>query len=102
MQTTPTESPKTQVPAGTDSVEQQRELAIKRIREKDAFRMHLLTYVLVNAMLVLIWATTGAGYFWPIWVMAVWGIGVVLNGYTAYRGNAISEEQIEQEMKKLP
>jgi hypothetical protein len=102
MQTISTEHPRTQTPAGPDTLEHQRELAIKRIKEKQAFKMHLLAYVLVNTMLVLIWATTGAGYFWSIWVIGIWGIGVVLNGYTAYRGNDISEEQIEREMKRLP
>ena len=43
-----------------------------------------------------------SGYFWPIFVMAAWGVGVVINGYTAYRGNAITEEGIEREMKTLP
>ena len=50
----------------------------------------------------MIWAITGAGYFWPIYVMLAWGTGVVIHGYTAYRGNTITEEQIEREMKSLP
>ena len=29
------------------------------------------------ALLVVIWALTGAGYFWPIWPMLGWGIGVL-------------------------
>ena len=78
-----------------------RERATERLKSKREFRTHLVMYVLVNAMLVVVWATTGAGYFWPIFVMAFWGIGVVMNGYTAYRGDAITEEQIEREMKSL-
>jgi uncharacterized ion transporter superfamily protein YfcC len=84
------------------NVEQRRELAIKRLKEKNDFKVHLLVYLVVNAMLVLIWAFTGAGYFWPIWVLAFWGIGVVLNGYTVYRGNQVTEAQIQREMNKLP
>ena len=34
-------------------------------------------YVLVMAMLIGIWAVTGMGYFWPIWPMMGWGIGIV-------------------------
>jgi len=30
----------------------------------------------VNVALVCIWAATGAGYFWPIWPLIGWGIGV--------------------------
>ena len=41
-----------------------------------SFRMHLAIYVLVNVMLVGIWAAGGGGYFWPIWPILGWGIGV--------------------------
>ena len=37
---------------------------------------HVRAYVSVSVMLVAIWALTGAGYFWPIWPMLGWGIGV--------------------------
>ena len=33
-------------------------------------------YLLVMAMLIGIWAATGMGYFWPIWPMMGWGIGL--------------------------
>jgi hypothetical protein len=29
----------------------------------------LVAYVVINAFLVGIWATTGQGYFWPGWVL---------------------------------
>ena len=38
---------------------------------------HVRAYVSVSVMLVAIWALTGAGYFWPIWPILGWGIGVV-------------------------
>ena len=33
-------------------------------------------YVGVSVMLVAIWALTGAGYFWPVWPILGWGVGV--------------------------
>ena len=44
------------------------------------FRQHLSVYLAVNALLVAIWALTGAGYFWPVWPFMGWGIAVVLHG----------------------
>lgn len=44
------------------------------------FRIHLAVYVAVNAMLVLIWATSshaGGGIPWPVWPAFGWGIGVI-------------------------
>jgi len=41
---------------------------------------HVRAYVSVSLMLVGIWALTGAGYFWPIWPILGWGIGVLADG----------------------
>jgi hypothetical protein len=35
-------------------------------------------FVRVSLLLVAIWAVTGAGVFWPAWVMAWWGLFLVL------------------------
>ena len=45
--------------------------------ERREFSHHLRTYLWVMALLVAIWALTGAGYFWPIWPALGWGIGVM-------------------------
>lgn len=44
------------------------------------FRTHLTFYLLVNVFLIGIWAAGGAGYFWPIWPMLGWGIGLAAHG----------------------
>jgi len=38
------------------------------------------TYVPVISLLVVIWAVTGAGYFWPIWPALGWGVALLLPG----------------------
>ena len=40
-------------------------------------RVHLRTYLVVNVLLIAIWAASGGGYFWPIWPILGWGIGVI-------------------------
>jgi len=82
--------------------EERREAAKKRIKEKDDFKVHVAVYLAVNIMLVGIWWFTGGGYFWPIFPILGWGVGVVINGYVAYRGNIYSEEAIQREMRGLP
>ena len=84
------------------STASRREQAIKRLKAKSEFKVHLVVYLTVNAMVVLVWALTSSGYFWPIWPIAGWGIGVVMHGYTVYWGSVFTEEQIEREMKSLP
>jgi hypothetical protein len=46
-------------------------------RERRELRDHVRSYVAVMALLLVIWALTGAAYFWPIWPILGWGIGVV-------------------------
>jgi hypothetical protein len=41
-----------------------------------AHSAHVRAYVLVSLGLVAIWALTGTGYFWPLWPIMGWGIGV--------------------------
>lgn len=36
-------------------------------------------YLAVSLLMILIWASTGMGYFWPAWPMLGWGIGVVVS-----------------------
>jgi hypothetical protein len=44
-------------------------------------RAHATSYLLVMVMLVAIWLlTTPGGYFWPIWPMLGWGIGLASHG----------------------
>jgi hypothetical protein len=35
-------------------------------------------FVQVNVLLVAIWAVSGAGYFWPAWVMVWWGFALAM------------------------
>ncbi|WP_067692438.1 DUF1707 domain-containing protein [Nocardia jejuensis] len=35
-------------------------------------------WVFVNALCVLIWVATGAGYFWPFWVAVPWGLALFI------------------------
>ncbi|MFN2617801.1 MAG: DUF1707 domain-containing protein [Thermoleophilaceae bacterium] len=39
-------------------------------------RVHLQVFVMVQLLLVCIWALTGMGYFWPVWPLLGWGIGL--------------------------
>ena len=78
-----------------------REQAIRRLKKKRDFQGHLLVYVLVNAFIVAIWAVTGSGFFWPIFPIIGWGIGVVLNAWDVYRADELDEDRIRREMEML-
>jgi 2TM domain len=64
---------------------QRREAAIKRVKAKRGFRLHVAIYALVNLLLIVIWALTGAGYFWPIWPILGWGIAVGVHYWAMFQ-----------------
>jgi hypothetical protein len=79
-----------------------RERAIKRLKKRRDFYGHLFVYTLVNGVLVAIWAVANVhGFFWPIYPILGWGIGVVLNAWDVYRKETFSEEQIQREIGHL-
>jgi hypothetical protein len=45
-------------------------------RAREGLRAHATSFLLVNLLLIGIWAASGAGYFWPIWPLLGWGIGL--------------------------
>jgi class 3 adenylate cyclase len=53
---------------------------------RTSIRIHATIYVLVNLMLIGIWAASGGGYFWPIWPILGWGIGVGAHAAPALAG----------------
>jgi hypothetical protein len=82
--------------------DERREAAIRRLKAKRGFLQNLVSYVIVNGFLVAIWAFSGAGYFWPIWVMAGWGIGLVSHAWAVYGRTGITEQDVQREMQKGP
>jgi hypothetical protein len=84
-----------------DQHDERRSAAIARITDKRSFRTHALVYCAVNALLVIIWAASGAGYFWPIWPIAGWGIALASQAWQSYGQKPISEAEIIEEMHSL-
>jgi hypothetical protein len=81
--------------------EELRSEALKRIKKKRDFAGHLAAYVVINAFLVGVWYFTGREYFWPVWVMIGWGIGLVLNAWEVFLRRPVTESDVTREMEKL-
>lgn len=79
----------------------EREQAIRRVKAQRDFKAHIVVYLVVNAALVGIWAASGAGFFWPIFVIGGWGIGLLFHWWSAYHeARPISQDDIQREMGK--
>lgn len=75
-----------------------RALAIRRIKTRREFMMHLGTYIIINAFLIAIWAMGSRTGFWPMWVLIGWGLGLAFHGWWAFFGSPITEGDIRREM----
>lgn len=77
-----------------------RRRAEKRLEDKRGLTAHLVAYVSVNLVLVAIWWVTGAGFFWPVFPILGWGIGLAFHVWAVLWPTA-SEQQIQAEMERL-
>jgi len=82
------------------SDERLRSRALDRLKRKAEFRANLLAYVLVNSFLVVVWALTGADFFWPVFPLLGWGIGLAFHAREAY-GRGPTEDKIRREMDRI-
>jgi 2TM domain len=85
---------------GPDTVADERKEARRRLQARRDFTNHLVAYVVVNAFLIGVWAFSGAGYFWPIWVIGGWGIGLALHAWDVFGRKPITEADIDEELKR--
>jgi hypothetical protein len=77
----------------------EREAARRRLQAKRDFVSHAVTFVVVNAFLVGVWACTGAGYFWPAWIIGAWGVGLILHAWEVFLRRPVTEADIDAELQ---
>ena len=78
--------------------------ASKIVEEKKGFYIHFAIYIGVNILLVIIWATTGAGFPWFVFPLGGWGIGVLfhfLGVFVFSRPSNWERREIEKEVERL-
>lgn len=77
-----------------------RRRAVRRLEAKRGLMAHALAYVMVNLLLIAIWYTTSRGFFWPVFPLFGWGIGLAFNAWDVL-WPAPGQRQIEAEMDRL-
>ncbi|TDH26215.1 2TM domain-containing protein [Segetibacter sp. 3557_3] len=70
-------------------------------RRRASFKWNLRSYVILNVLFVIVWYfSSGPGsYYWPIWPMLGWGIGLASHYFSAYHEGRFNT--IEKEYDKL-
>lgn len=84
-----------------DSASQRdRDIAKNRIEKRRNLSGGFVAYLVINAFLVGVWLLTGRGYFWPAWIIAGWGVGMLLGLWDYLRG-PVTEADIEREVRRM-
>lgn len=79
--------------------------AQKRVEEIKGFYGNLVSYILVNLMLMVINLVTSPAYLWFFWPLLGWGIGVAIHGLIVFNclpflGKEWEEQKIKEFMDK--
>ena len=79
------------------------EKARKRVLELKGFYSNLVTYLVVNAGLIVINLVTNPGSLWFYWVSIFWGIGVLIHAAKTFilKGKFLGEEWEEKKIKEI-
>ncbi|GAA1990215.1 2TM domain-containing protein [Catenulispora subtropica] len=71
-----------------------------RVEKKRKYRADLVAYVVINAFLIVVWAITGRGYFWPGWVLGAWGVFLLLSAWDLFFRREVTHEDVERELRR--
>ncbi len=89
---------------GFVSEDELRKRAKKKLSARRELTQHLLSYILVNLFLWLLYLATWQGFAWPLFVTCGWGIGLVSHLSDYYfkhgKGAARRAADIEQEVRR--
>lgn len=82
-----------------------REQALRSLKKRRDFHTHAFVYLTINALVWGIWviigATSGGWFPWPLWVTLGWGIGLVFNAWDVYVRRPITESELQREIERL-
>jgi hypothetical protein len=83
--------------------EELRQLAHRRVENRQGFIIHAVLFVAVNFALYGIWRLTGAHYPWFLWPLFGWGIGLVGHALSLAfgPGSASEERAFDRELRRL-
>lgn len=85
------------------SDEELRREAVESLKRKRGFLNYVVVYVVVNLAVVVVWAISGRGYYWPGWVLLGTTIGLIFSWWNTYGkgGRAITDQAVQDEMKRM-
>jgi signal transduction histidine kinase len=86
-----------QPPSERGIVYDERAAAIMRLRRRRGLLTHCAIFGVVQMALIIVWAVSGFGYFWPGWTIFGWGLILALHASLAILRQPITELAVTRE-----
>ena len=79
------------------------EKARKRVQEIKGFYSNLISYILINVLLIIINLVTSPGSLWFYWVTIFWGIAIVIHAVKTFvlKGKFLGEEWEQKKIREI-
>ena len=74
--------------------------ARRRAHMKIGFMWHLAVFILVNAGLVAINLNYNPDYYWFVWPLCGWGVGLILHAFATYGTSGMTEDMVDKEIER--
>lgn len=73
----------------------------RRRAAEGSLRIHAAVFVLIQLLLVAVWASTGAGFPWFVFPLLGWGAGLAAHAYAVRAwSSAATEAEAAQEVRR--
>jgi 2TM domain len=72
-------------------------LQIQRWRD---FGSQIFAYVIGNLVFIVIWAAQGRSFFWPIYPLLVWGLGLSVQHFNMVIRGQITDEEVQRKLHR--
>lgn len=59
-----------------------------------------MTFAALSLVFLVIWAVTGAGFFWPAFPIGAFVLALAIQAWHIYGEKPISEAEIQEEMRR--
>ena len=79
------------------------EKAKKRVKELKDFYRNLITYIVINVILIIINLVTSPGKLWFYWVTIFWGIAILIHASKTFiiKGKFLGEDWEANKIKEI-
>jgi hypothetical protein len=64
------------------------------------FGSQVFAYVIGNSVFIVIWAVQGKGFFWPIYPLLVWGLGLSVQHFNVVIRGQITYEDVRRKLNR--